>query len=781
MNNNFGAAWQLKVYGIVQGIGFRPFVARLARQLSLSGHVRNCGGYVEIQLNAISRTEADNFAGKLRRLKPAAAAIESIAIIAISATMAPHEDGGQAFLIADSVMTGNRKITITPDLAVCDECLQEMQDPGNRRYRYPFINCTHCGPRYSIVQDLPYDRKSTTMGAFTLCAACLAEYHDDTDRRYHAQPNACPACGPSLALYNPAGNLVATADPVSWVIDALLAGKIVAVKSIGGIHLAVCASNSDAIRRLRKHKQRDHKPFALMALNIETVHRYAHVSGVETRLLESPARPIVLLRRKGNELPSAIAPRNPNLGFMLPSAPLHYLLLQDPRLDTLVMTSGNLSGHPIVIDNSTALKELAPIADFLLLHDRDIEVMVDDSVIRASTDDITGEEIITFFRRGRGYTPYGFPFAHGTTRQHILAHGTERNTTLALLHAQRITVSQHIGDVNNDQAFAAQQACASHLSGLLGSEPDVLVFDADPKFFPVRSALSLSEKRIERVCRHHAHMACCMVENGIDEPCLGVVFDGAEPGEDGTLRGGEFLAGAIHSVKRMASLRELRLPSGVQALKNPILVALSLLHDAFKDDAAMLDKIRAFDFLSFDEQCLFSTRHDTAIDSVACTSMGLIFDGVSALVGRLSKAAHGAQNPVELEGMLNRDFSMAAPYSYTLTQDSELIVIDQRPLIRGVAQDLLNTVPPALISRRFHSTVVHLILDTCLRLHQVTALSKVVLSGSVFLNEFLLLNARRQLKTHGFSVYHHIYFPPDGGGIAVGQVAIAASRLSLRP
>jgi hydrogenase maturation protein HypF len=760
----------LRVYGLIQGVGFRPFIARLAQQRNLSGYVRNRGSHVEIVLYRMGEAVAENFRDCMLELAPPAAAISKVAI-SLDQLTGPFPC---TFTITDSEKSADKAITVPPDIAACEECLSEMQDPQDRRYGYPFINCTNCGPRFSIVKDLPYDRALTTMGRFEMCSECAGEYIDPKNRRYHAQPNACPRCGPQLALHRTDGSLVETETPVVAVIEALLTGKIVAIKSIGGFHLAVNAFDTHAIERLRILKKRDNKPFAVMARNVQQIVSFATISPFETKLLCSAAAPIVLLRKSGDSLSNAIAPKNPNIGVMLPSAPLHHLLLSDPRLPIVVMTSGNISSHPIVIENETALAELTQLADLILLNDRDIEVMVDDSVLRCSKDEVTGEEFLSFFRRGRGYAPYSFDA--GLAAGDLLALGAELKTTVSVYSGGQIVMGQHIGDVKNDRTLSAHKRSAEHLTKLLACDPKLFACDAHPAFQSTRAALTQVHKRVNLVFHHHAHMAACMLENAIDGPCIGVIFDGAGYGPDGTIWGAEFLIGDFNSFERAATIRPIRLLGGDQAVKKPIRTAIALMEASFDGYEGIVPLLPAITRLPEDQREFLTRIFHAGINSPECSSMGRLFDGVAALVGLAAEAEYEAQGPIELEGLLERDLSMSASYPYSVTRRQDRQEIDYRPIIRSIAKDVVEGIGVEKISRRFHTTIVIIVCEMCADLNRRTMIQNIVLSGGVFLNEFLLVNSIRELRKLGLRPYHHSFFPSNDGGISAGQIAVSASQ-----
>ncbi|MFF2148179.1 carbamoyltransferase HypF [Kitasatospora sp. NPDC058190] len=771
--------WRIRVNGVVQGVGFRPFVYKAALDQGLSGWVLNDpeGVLIEIQ-GETSRLQ--RFTEVLGTEMPPLARIHELTVEEV-----PLLDGEQVgFVIRSSVHSGRRATVVPADSHVCTDCLAELRDPADRRYRYPFINCTNCGPRYSIIQALPYDRAQTTMAAFTMCASCAGEYVDPMDRRYHAQPNACADCGPQLLLATPEGELSRGERALGRAASALAEGLIVAVKSVGGFHLAVDARNAEAVHRLRQRKRRDSKPFAVLARDLDTVASFAEFSEAEAELLRSPARPIVLLRKRDGGLPEAVAPRNPNLGVMLPSAPHHQLLVDEPGLDALVMTSGNISGYPIVYRNEEALAQLFEIADVILYNDRDIDTRVDDSLVRYSSHPELDEPVVSFLRRARGYAPY--PVEVGYELAPIVAYGAELKTTVALTEGSKVYVSQHIGDLKNDETYQSHRRTAQHLARLYGLAPRYAVCDMHPQFRATRAVLKEEGAGVEEVLlaqHHHAHMASCMAENRIDGTAVGVVFDGAGYGEDGTIWGGEFLLGDLARAERVAHLRPLMLLGGDRAVKEPVRTGFALALDAFGDTDQACEAFPGLRRLDEQQRHVFATMARRGINSPSASSMGRLFDAVAALLDVCTRAEYEAQGPVELEGLLGRDLTMAAPdqrYRFDRSRPYGPVEFDPRPMVRAVAADLAAGVDIAVISRRFHSTVVELVVEQCREIRTRSGVRTVVLSGGAFLNEFLLVNSLVELRRAGFDAHCHRQVPTNDGGIALGQVVIANARLAAR-
>lgn len=767
--------WLVRVCGVVQGVGYRPFVYNLAKSLGLTGWVLNdTQGVLASVHGPLSQLSA--FTTALHDDAPLLSRVEEVRV---EARAAVPSDAPEGFEIRQSAKNGRSDTIVAPDSHVCGDCLLEVRTPDDRRYRYPFTNCTHCGPRYSIVKELPYDREKTTMASFVMCDDCRGEYEDPGDRRYHAQPNACPVCGPRLTLSGPEAPLAEADDALRASVEALAAGKIVAVKSVGGFHLVVNARNAEAVARLRTRKKRDSKPFALMVADLAAAAAIAECSAAEAELLESPARPIVLLRKRADALlPEEIAPRNPSLGIMLPSAPLHHLLLDHPGLDVLVMTSGNVSGYPIAYRNEDALGQLFEVADLILHHDRDIHVRVDDSVVRCSDHPELAEPLVTFVRRSRGYAPY--PVAVDEVPEPVLAYGAELKTTVALGTGSKVYVSQHIGDLKNDETFASHKQTAAHLSELYELEPRHIAIDMHPSFRSHVLAGDEHPDAVVEVQHHHAHMASCMAENRMTGTTLGVVFDGAGYGLDGTIWGGEFLLGGYENTDRVAHLRPIPLLGGDMAVRQPIRTGFALALEALGSPEAAHEGFPALGVLSDQERHVYTTMVRRGLNAPGVSSMGRLFDGVAALLGICSYAEYEAQGPIELEGLLGRDFAPADRiyrFGTTAPTDGSPAVIDPSPLIREIAADLSAGADTSTISRRFHSAVVTMVVERCEELRRRHGVAQVALSGGVFLNEFLLVNCLAELRSAGFDARSHRLVPTNDGGIALGQVMVAAARL----
>lgn len=724
----------IRVLGVVQGVGFRPFVHRLALRHGLRGFVRNETGVVAIEVEGDERA-IDAFRAGLELEAPALARIASLSTEA----RPPGEESG--FSIQPSRIDPAGEPSLAPDLATCADCLHELFDPANRRQRYAFTNCTRCGPRFTIIRGAPYDRERTTMSGFQFCALCRAEYEDPANRRYHAEATACPACGPRLPDLD-----VATA------LRKLREGRILAVKGLGGFHLACDAGNEDAVRELRRRKGRDEKPFALMVAGLTEARRLCEVSPEEAELLLGPEAPVVLLRRLGGgEIAESVAPGNPFLGLMLPYTPLHHLLMEEGR--PLVLTSGNASEEPMVHRDEDAFRALGPIADGFLTHDRDIHSRCDDSVIRV----LAGRPVI--LRRSRGYAPapirLPIPCAVPT-----LALGGALKSVFGLGRGPEAILSHHLGDLDQYEAYRAYVSAIELYENLFQFTPGVVVHDLHPDYPSTRYALDRPGVRRLAVQHHHAHMAGCMAENGLIDPVIGVTFDGTGYGSDGTIWGGEFLIGDYRGFRRAAHLESIPMPGGEAAIREPWRMAVSALVCAGADLSLLRGRIpdRSLEIVS-------------RLQSPLTSSCGRLFDAASSLLGIRDRVSYEGQAAIELEWLAQ---GSDAPGHYPVEISDEGLV-RLAPLITGLLEDLRRGAARADVARRFHSTIVETIRRVCCRLREESGLDRVVLSGGVFMNEILLSGALEGLGRDGFRVYRHRLVPPNDGGLCLGQLAIAAA------
>ncbi|WP_260634137.1 carbamoyltransferase HypF [Streptomyces angustmyceticus] len=756
----------LRVTGFVQGVGFRPFVYRLATRHLLGGWVLNDTRGVTICLEG-PRTAADAFHTDLYAELPGLARIDSCEVVA----EVPLRDGSSAFAIRQSRPDGGRGGLVTPDSLVCADCVAELTDPGDRRHRYPLINCTNCGPRYSIIKGLPYDRPLTTMADFVMCPACQQEYDSPADRRFHAQPNACWSCGPRVRLLSADGTDKGGDDPVGAAARMLRDGQILAVKALGGYQLMADPYLPAAVRELRSRKERSTKPLALLATDSATVARHAHLDADETRLLESPARPIVLLRaRPDGGLSPDVAPGSPTLGFMLPTTPLQHLLLADTA-GVLIATSGNAPDEPMARTEEEALGTLQGLADAFLVHDRPIHTRVDDSIARV-VHRAEGPETV-LLRRARGFVPDPLPAPFELPP--VLAVGAELKNTACLGAGTSLHVGQHIGDLKSpgNQRFFADTI--SHLRGIFDVTPRYVAHDLHPDFHSTRYARSCADMEPVAVQHHHAHMASCMADNGLDRPVLGVIFDGTGYGTDGTIWGGEFLVGDYRGFERAGHLARFRLPGGDKAVREPARVAIALLTQYFGQDAASLPIPLVQRRDPFEVGVLMKMT-ERGLHAPLTSSMGRLFDGYSALLGVCEEVGYEGQAAIELEQLIAWDHTPATPWPLRLDDEDGRLVVDHRPWLESLLTGLTERRGTAELSRAFHESIVHAVVEVCLRLSRTHGLPDVVLSGGVFLNQHLLVRTEQELTAAGLRVHTHRRIPPNDGGISVGQAMVAAAQ-----
>jgi hydrogenase maturation protein HypF len=742
----------VRVEGAVQGVGFRPFVYGLATTLGLAGCVGNDvdGVFVEVEGAA---ADVDEFIVALERDAPRLAVVERVTVV----TGEPLGVGG--FRIVDSVAVGQRRALVPADSAMCEECLQELDDPANRRFGYAFINCTNCGPRFTIVRDVPYDRPLTTMAGFAMCAACAAEYRDPGDRRFHAQPTCCPECGPRLRLLG-ADTRQLTGDPVRGCARLLRAGRVVAVKGLGGYHLAVLASDEDAATKLRQRKHREDKPFAVMVSTVDDARALCEVDDVAAELLASQRRPIVLLpRRPGAAVAGQVAPGNRQLGLMLPYTPLHHLLLVATG-EPIVLTSGNVSDEPIAYRDEDALRRLAGIADAFLVHDRPIHIRTDDSVVRPVRSQ-PGEGSV--LRRSRGYVPEPVPLRWAVPRP-VLACGAELKNTFCLAKEHRAFVSHHIGDLENYETLRSFVEGIEHFCRLLDIQPELVAHDLHPEYLSTKHAMDIDGVELVGVQHHHAHIASCLADNGEPGPVIGVAFDGLGYGTDGTMWGGEFLLADLAAFERIGHLAPLPMPGGTAAIKQPWRMAAAYLDRAF-DEPPGLDVVRRNEGRWAD--VLAIARR--GVSSPLTSSAGRLFDAVAALLGLRDSINYEGQAAIELEQ--HADPAEHGAYPAAISRG----VVDGADLVRAAAEDLLAGTETALIAARFHNGVADAIVRNCTALRDLTGITTVALSGGVFQNLLLLTRTGQRLRAAGFRVLTHSRVPANDGGISLGQVAVASA------
>ncbi len=732
----------LRMRGRVQGVGFRPTVFRLAHELGLRGWVRNDAAGAEVALAGREAALAEFRAALPGRL-PAAAAIEDV-----EERSAPADLPAGFEIRASAEAGGVRVAGILPDLATCPDCLREIFDPQDRRYRYPFANCTHCGPRYSILEALPYDRANTTMRAFRMCPACEAEYRDPRNRRFHAQPNACPVCGPQLAWTRADGTVLAARDDaLRAAAEALRGGRIAAVKGIGGFHLMADARDGAAVRRLRERKKRDEKPFALLFPSLEAIAAACETSPAERAWLESPAAPIVLLKRRpgADGLAREVAPELPWIGAMVPYAPLHHLLMRELGFP-VVATSGNLTDEPICTDNDEARARLGEIADFFLLHDRPIARPMDDSVLAVCD----GEPVP--MRRGRGLAPYSLPLAGAPDG--LAAAGAQMKSAVAVTAGGNAVMSPHIGDLDHEGAVRLWRRALADLAGLHGLEPVAAAADLHPGYASTRGAAELGVP-VEAVQHHHAHIAACMAENGLDGPVLGIAWDGTGLGTDGTIWGGEFLVCTRKEFRRAAWLRPFPLAGGDAAAREPRRAALGVLREMGSNHPPP--------GFSAAELAVLDGMLREGLNVAQTSSAGRLFDAVASLLGVCQRMSHEGQAAMRLEALAGE--APAEPYPFAWRGDA----LDWEPM---VAEILRGGDAPAAAAARFHETLAAMLAAAARR----EGLPDVCLSGGCFQNRRLLAAARRRLEKEGFRVWRHRDVPPNDAGICLGQLAVAVAR-----
>ncbi len=757
---------RIKVKGAVQGVGFRPFIYRLAHQLDLDGWVLNSPQGVVIEAEGEPAT-LQEFLSLIRSDLPPHATIRSFRHTFLEPC------GFNGFEVRTSDSGGQKSALILPDIATCPECLEELFDSTNRRYRYPFINCTHCGPRYSIIEALPYDRGQTTMKHFVLCPACRVEYEDPANRRFHAQPNACPQCGPHLQLWDENGKTLSEKnDALLQAAKNLLNGTILALKGIGGFQLLADARNEKAVKLLRKRKGRDEKPFALMFPSLEAVKEICEISKQEAALLLSPESPITLLQKKAsgkNLLADSIAPGNPQLGVMLPYSPLHHLLMTELGIP-VVATSGNRSEEPICTDNREAMKRLSGIADSYLVHDRPIARHVDDSVVRVLLDHTQ------ILRRARGYAP--LPIYVNKKMPPAIAMGGHLKNTVAVSRGEEIFVSQHLGDLDNRETFSAFRSVLADLQRMYDFQPEQVVCDCHPDYLSTQHAEQLGLPVIS-VQHHIAHVFACMAEHNLEGNVLGASWDGTGYGLDGTVWGGEFFSVSQNTVQRVAHLRTFPLPGAESAVREPRRCALGLLFETTGHFSGMASDLPPFQAFKSSELEVLTTALQRKINSPTTSSAGRLFDAVASLTGVRQVTNFEGQAAMDLEYASKGEGSEEC-YKFKLSpkpgeHSHPVWLLDWRPMILDILNELRAKTPVGLISRKFHNTLVEMIVQTAKKLE----IKDIVLTGGCFQNQTLAEKTVWRLREEGFRPYWHQRIPPNDGGISVGQIVAASRKLTV--
>lgn len=740
---------KINVQGIVQGVGFRPFIYNLALSNKLTGFVANTPQGVIVEVEGVIN-QIDNFIDNIKLKAPTLSLITDVSFKEITPIKSVN------FIIKDSSGCEFAATLISPDIAMCQDCLNELFDPDDRRFHYPFINCTNCGPRYTIIDNIPYDRHYTSMKNFKMCPDCQAEYDDPSNRRFHAQPNACPKCGPQVQLLDSKQNLQDVADMIMTTREKLKEEKIIAIKGFGGYHLAADATNNEIVQKLRKLKGRDKKPFALMVRNLKIAHQYCVISSKEEQSLQSPRAPIILLKKLSNcQIAESVAPGNDYLGIMLPYTPLHHVLFED--LDTpLIMTSANFSEEPICIDNDEAFERLNSIADYFLIHNRDIYLRSDDSVT------IYLVNKLRYLRRSRGIVPQ--PIFVKSTGHSVLAVGGELKNTVCLLKDEKAFISQHIGDLENIEAYNFFKMTIEHLQRIFDIKPELIVHDLHPQYFSTKWAKEQQDIEIIAVQHHHAHLAACMAENQQTEPVIGIIMDGTGYGSDGTIWGGEILIGDYCNFDRFAHFEQMPLPGGDAAIKAPWRTAVSYLYKTFGSSIPNLPFLENHDIKPIIEMV------EKNVNSPFTSSCGRFFDAVAAISGGRQIIRYEAQAAIEL--MQAFELIDVRPFSFEIEQINGKRNILIQPIIRSLVRSIQNNESFSKISSRFHRTLVQIYLEIANEARSETGINDIALSGGVFQNMILFEHTILALEKANFRVYTHSQVPTNDGGISLGQAMI---------
>ncbi|MGM9973026.1 MAG: carbamoyltransferase HypF [Clostridiaceae bacterium] len=741
-------SYTIRIFGIVQGVGFRPYVYNLANKYHIRGSVKNSGASLIVEAEG-KEENIKEFLLKIVNNPPKLSRIEKVDIVQKAI------DGYKAFVIERSNNVDNSFRFISPDVSSCSECVKEVFDVNSRWFSYPFTNCTHCGPRYSIIEAFPYDRSDTTMKSFKMCEDCQKDYRDPMNRRFHAQPTCCPKCGPSLSLLNQQGEECKKGNEIKGVIREIKKGRIIAVKGLGGFHLVCNGEDEAAITLLRKRKHRPHKPLAIMAKDIEAIKEICHISQFEECILEGNKRPILLLdKRESFLLPYEIAPDTKKVGVFLPYTPLHFLLFQED-IRYLVMTSGNISNSPIQYKNNEAAMALVSVADYFLVSNRDIYTPVDDSVIRV----VEGQE--TVVRAGRGYSPLIIKME---TKREILALGGEQKNTVSVAKDGYGYMSQYLGDINNVEAYCNHLITTEHLLKVTAAKPEVIAYDMHPSY---TSRYSLEQYKGIKVPvqHHHAHMVSCMVEHKLKEPAIGVIFDGTGYGLDGSIWGGEFFIGTTRDFKRVGHLKYVTLQGGDQTIKEPWRAALCYLSALGYDPTKWLVEIEAEKI----EVVMHALKNN--LNCYKTSSIGRLFDCISAILGLCYKISYEAQGAIILENTIAsqvKDY-----YTMEILSNEEMIEIDYKELIKEVLSDIELQIPISEISSKFHNGLIEVTGKIVKKLSCIYEISEVVLSGGCFENQYLLCNMVKRLKAMGMKVFFNQKVPINDNGISIGQLIIA--------
>ncbi len=745
--------------GVVQGVGFRPFIYRIASKNALSGFVQNRSDGVVAEVEGPEEAILSFISGVNKELPP-------LAEIAAISREEVEIRNDKIFRIIGSEAGGLGRVYITPDIATCGECFTELFDPGDRRFRYPFINCTNCGPRLTIIRDIPYDRINTSMSGFPMCPLCQAEYNNPADRRFHAEPNACPVCGPSLRLLDGTGNTLPEKDPIQKAVELLREGYVIAVKGLGGFHLAVDATNDDAVKRLRSRKFREEKPLAIMVKDIEAASRISRIGIEEAALLLSPQKPIVLAEKKGgNTISPAVAPGVSDLGIMLPYTPLHHMLLEK-HFEALVMTSANQVDEPICIANREATRRLKSIADFFLVHNRDILVRCDDSIATVSA----GKK--RMIRRSRGFAPK--PITLKKSYPEILALGPQMKTTLCILKGTLAFLSPHIGDMETPEARDFHRESLALMQKIAECKPEIIACDLHPAYYTTSLAGGLPASRIIRIQHHHAHIVSVMAENGIAGKVIGMAMDGSGYGMDGTVWGGEFLIADEAAFARAGHIMNYLLPGGEKAIREPWRIAVSLLKEAYgrawPDVAEELNVIPEKDYYETMDRVM---THK--FNSPVTSSLGRLFDGVAAIMGIRRKVTFEGQAAMELEALAKSGSDTLLPFE--ICKAGDVFHLDFSPMIRKIVEELRAGRSRAEIACSFHLALPVAFRGMAEAIRKQTGLNRVVLSGGCFQNRILTEGTIKELEKACFAVFFHEVLPANDGCISLGQAVCAGAQV----
>lgn len=754
--------WLVRVRGIVQGVGFRPFIHRLARRHELAGSVLNYAGGVDIEIEGAAKS-LQAFVDDLQLEKPPISLIEQLTTAELSPT------GDAAFRILPSRDGESGPILVSPDVAMCGECERELRDPADRRYRHPFVNCTNCGPRFTIIRDMPYDRPLTSMAPFPMCPVCAEEYGDIDDRRFHAQPVACPQCGPTLA-FQADGRELSGEGALRAAVAALRTGKIVAVKGLGGFHLACDATNEDSVRRLRERKGREEKPLALMAPDLGSIRQFCEVPDHALALLQGARKPICLLTKlPDNPIAPSVAPDSACFGVMLPYTPLHRLLLDDGEFIAIVLTSGNLSDEPLATDDREASQRLGAVADAFLHHDRQILVGCDDSVVRPT------DAGIIVMRRARGFAP--FPVRLPRPQAPILALGAHLKNTVCITKDDYAFPSQHLGDLDDAETLRFMERSVEHMMSILRMEPEAIACDLHPDYLSSRHAERLAEDRgipLVRVQHHHAHIVSAIAERGIAEPVVGIACDGTGLGDDGTVWGCEVMVADASAYERKGHLAEVPLPGGDRAIREPWRMAAVYLQAAFGPDFAeelQIDFCRALDR---DAWQVLAGMVETGTNAPPASSAGRLFDAVAALAGVQQACSYEGQAAIRLEACAE---PTDRAYPYDMSESDGLLVMDPLPAIRAIVDDLQRGRSAGEISGAFHNTFVAMLAEAAGRIGRKVGLDRVALSGGTFQNAWALIGLCEALRQAGLEPVVHEHIPCNDGGLSLGQAVVAGELL----